>query len=104
MKVFNSISEFSDIKNPILTLGMFDGVPIGHQPIIKNLNQLANEIKGESILMTFERHPNVVCQKECKDLQLLKSLEEKVKSQQKYRVEKVIRHHITNVYSESSAD
>ena len=44
---------------------MFDGAHIGHQSILKQLNTIAEEIDGESILVTFNPHPRMVLQPNC---------------------------------------
>ena len=60
VKIYNSIEEFSPEFNVALTLGTFDGVHIGHQSILKQLNQDAKKIGGESVLLTFYPHPRHV--------------------------------------------
>ncbi len=42
---------------PVVTLGVFDGVHIGHQNVIQKTINLANDKNGESIILTFDRHP-----------------------------------------------
>jgi riboflavin kinase / FMN adenylyltransferase len=42
---------------PVVTLGMFDGVHLGHQKVIEKIVSLASKKKGESIVLTFDRHP-----------------------------------------------
>ncbi|MFQ5715112.1 MAG: bifunctional riboflavin kinase/FAD synthetase [Candidatus Scalinduaceae bacterium] len=42
---------------PVVTLGMFDGVHLGHQKVIEKIVSLANKKNGESIVLTFDRHP-----------------------------------------------
>lgn len=42
---------------PVLTLGNFDGVHLGHQAIFKQVVELARVIGGTSIAFTFEPHP-----------------------------------------------
>lgn len=76
MNVYQSVEEIKPIKRPVLTLGMFDGVHIGHQSILKQLNTIAKEIDGESVLITFNPHPRMVLQPNC-DLKFLTTLEEK---------------------------
>lgn len=44
-------------KNPVLTLGNFDGVHLGHQRIFQRVREKAKEIDGESIAYTFHPHP-----------------------------------------------
>jgi riboflavin kinase/FMN adenylyltransferase len=42
---------------PVVTLGVFDGVHLGHQKVIQETINLANKKNGESIILTFGRHP-----------------------------------------------
>jgi len=44
-------------RNPVLTLGNFDGVHLGHQKIFKELKEEARKMDGESIIFTFDPHP-----------------------------------------------
>ncbi|HPP06335.1 MAG TPA: FAD synthetase family protein, partial [Syntrophorhabdaceae bacterium] len=57
MKIFYSDSELEKFPNPVLTIGNYDGIHIGHREIIKKVLNLTKEIKGTSMLMTFEPHP-----------------------------------------------
>jgi len=78
MKVFDHISAAAGkIKNPVVTTGSFDGVHIGHKIIINRLNQIAAEIGGESVLITFHPHPRKVLYPEQNDLRLINTREEK---------------------------
>ncbi|HDH10629.1 MAG TPA: bifunctional riboflavin kinase/FAD synthetase, partial [Nitrospirae bacterium] len=42
---------------PVLTLGNFDGVHLGHQAIFRMLIEQAREKKGTSVVYTFVPHP-----------------------------------------------
>ena len=44
-------------KNPVVTLGNFDGVHLGHQKIFERLREEASKINGDAIVITFEPHP-----------------------------------------------
>ncbi len=44
-------------KNPVVTLGNFDGVHLGHQRIFKLLIERARQVEGTSVVYTFEPHP-----------------------------------------------
>ncbi|MFB0508387.1 MAG: bifunctional riboflavin kinase/FAD synthetase [Thermodesulfobacteriota bacterium] len=44
-------------RNPVLTLGNFDGVHLGHQKIFKSVKEEAQKIDGEAIVFTFDPHP-----------------------------------------------
>lgn len=78
MKVYHNMeSAAGKIKKAVVTTGSFDGVHIGHKVIINRLNQLAREINGESVLVTFSPHPRKVLYPEQQDLKLINSQEEK---------------------------
>ena len=42
---------------PVLTIGNFDGVHLGHQALFNLVKKRAAEIQGTSMVMTFEPHP-----------------------------------------------
>jgi len=56
MKVLRSEAEFSG-RTSVVALGMFDGVHIGHQKLIRTAVRLAREMNAQSIVCTFDRHP-----------------------------------------------
>ena len=41
----------------VAALGMFDGVHIGHQELIRNAVTLAKSMNARSVVCTFDRHP-----------------------------------------------
>lgn len=45
---------------PVATLGTFDGVHLGHQRVIGEAVKWAKEQGGESVVVTFDRHPRRV--------------------------------------------
>ncbi|MBF0317541.1 MAG: bifunctional riboflavin kinase/FAD synthetase [Nitrospirae bacterium] len=46
-------------KRPVLTVGNFDGVHMGHQKIFAEVVRHARDIDGTAIVMTFDPHPAV---------------------------------------------
>ncbi len=71
----NFIGELSE--NPLaLSIGMFDGVHLGHQSIIKKLNTISEEKNLKSAILTFWPHPRKIFNPN-DDLKLLNSIEEK---------------------------
>ena len=99
MEIYQSILDSKGIKNPVLTLGMYDGVHIGHQTIINQLNQIANDIDGESVLLTFNPHPRMVIQPNC-DLKFIYTLEEKEQALEKLGLDHLIIHPFTKQFSQ----
>ncbi|WP_129019671.1 bifunctional riboflavin kinase/FAD synthetase [Edaphocola flava] len=77
MSVFFATHDLPAFRNPVLTIGSFDGVHEGHQKIIKHVVDRAKSVGGESILLTFEPHPRKIIQPD-QPLGLLSSLEEKM--------------------------
>jgi riboflavin kinase/FMN adenylyltransferase len=58
MKVLHSIAELSQITAPIvLAFGVFDGVHLGHQEVIKRAQLYAKSQGAEMVLFTFSPHP-----------------------------------------------
>lgn len=60
-----------------LSIGIFDGVHIGHQSIIKKLNAIALKKNLESAILTFWPHPRTVFNPN-EDLKFLNTIEEKI--------------------------
>ncbi|MDY6915173.1 MAG: adenylyltransferase/cytidyltransferase family protein, partial [Candidatus Cloacimonadota bacterium] len=42
---------------PIVTMGTFDGVHLGHQKLLKELVEKAREKNGEAVVITYYHHP-----------------------------------------------
>ena len=99
MKVYQSIQDIKPIKRPVVTLGMFDGAHIGHQSILKKLNTIAQNIDGESVLITFNPHPRMVLQPNC-DLKFLNTLQEKEEILRQFELEHLIIQEFTKDFSQ----
>ena len=58
MRIIRGIKATTEkLPNPVLTLGNFDGVHVGHQAIFHKVVERAKEIAGTPIAFTFEPHP-----------------------------------------------
>jgi riboflavin kinase / FMN adenylyltransferase len=57
MKVFRSLHFQEQFRSPILTIGNYDGIHVGHRRIIELVKERAASIDGTSMLMTFDPHP-----------------------------------------------
>lgn len=62
--------------NTVLTIGNYDGMHIGHQKILSMVTKGAGEIKGTSMVITFDPHPMKVLAPE-KNMKLLTTPGEK---------------------------
>jgi riboflavin kinase / FMN adenylyltransferase len=76
MKVHQDLHTLPVFTRPVLTIGSFDGVHLGHRRIIQQL--INHALNGESILITFEPHPRLVINPGDKTLKLLNTLQEKI--------------------------
>ena len=58
MQVRQSLAEFTGPTEPvILAAGMFDGVHVGHQAVIRAALSAARELHGAAWVLTLEPHP-----------------------------------------------
>ncbi len=58
MELIENIDQIdSPYKNAVVTIGNFDGVHKGHQALLHQVMEMADEIDGTSVAMTFEPHP-----------------------------------------------
>ncbi len=57
MKIFESLNQIEKFPNPVLTIGNYDGIHIGHKSIIEKVRDKAGQINGTPMLMTFYPHP-----------------------------------------------
>lgn len=103
MRVFYGLDQFQGVNKPVFTTGTFDGVHVGHQKIIQQLNEKAQSIGGESVLFTFYPHPRMVIFPEQNDLKLLLTQDEKIKKLQDAGLQNLIIHPFTREFSKLSA-
>jgi riboflavin kinase/FMN adenylyltransferase len=61
VKVVRSAAELaSPWRRACLAIGMFDGVHLGHQQVIRQAVADAEHCEGTAVAVTFDRHPNAV--------------------------------------------
>lgn len=77
MRVFRGFEELPQFINAVATVGSFDGLHRGHLSLLESVVDLAREGSGESVVLTFDKHPRVVLGR-AEGLRLLTSLEEKI--------------------------
>ena len=60
MKIFSPEDLPLNLPSPVVTLGNFDGLHLGHQQLIRETQKLAQELSGTPMVVTFEPHPRLV--------------------------------------------
>ncbi len=78
MKIYHKLKDISNIKNPVASIGMFDGVHLGHKQIFEKLTNAAKDIGGESVAISFDTHPRMVLQHDAYKLKFINSYQEKI--------------------------
>lgn len=99
MKIFKNFDEIKDIPHPVLTIGTFDGVHIGHQKIINRLNEVAKKQGGESVVFTFFPHPRMVLFPDSHNLKLIQTQQEKLDKLERMGLQNIIIHPFTKAFS-----
>ncbi len=78
MQVHRNIQELPAFRNAVVTIGTFDGVHLGHRSIIRQMKTVAEQVDGETLIITFHPHPRRIVGKAAQPVQLLTSLPEKI--------------------------
>lgn len=103
MEIHKGIQQVPKINNPILTIGTFDGVHLGHQKILHRLSEEAKKSGGSSVLFTFYPHPRMVLFPENTDLKLIQTQEEKIKKLESAGLDHLIVEPFTKNFSRLTA-
>lgn len=58
MRVYRGLDEICrPFNRPVLTIGNFDGVHLGHQALFSRVVEIAGSVSGDAVAITFEPHP-----------------------------------------------
>lgn len=91
----------SPFRNPVVTLGNFDGVHLGHQRIFEQVKAEALKRGGESVVITFEPHPlKILSPENCPPL--LTPFNKKMMFLESTGVDKVLCLRFTSAFAELS--
>ena len=90
MMVFNDIAQVRNIPNAVVTIGTFDGVHIGHQAIFRKMRELAENIDGQTVVVTFSPHPRQVLNIDSSNLRFICTEEEKLKRIEQFGIDNVV--------------
>lgn len=60
MKIFHGTDNANILRGTVLTLGVFDGLHLGHQRIMQTVVESANATRAVPTVITFDPHPRAV--------------------------------------------
>jgi riboflavin kinase/FMN adenylyltransferase len=104
MRIVRGLKNYTErLPNPVLTLGNFDGVHLGHQAIFRKVAARAREIGGTGIAFTFEPHPLKVIAPERSPL-LLNTFHGKMKLLGASGIDVVICANFTRAFADQNPD
>lgn len=104
MKVYTNLDHLPDFIKPVfLTIGNFDGVHLGHQTILKSLQEGAAKELLHSCVITFSNHPSQVLRPN-HPIPLLTSKEHKLKLLQAIGIDHVLMLDFDLAFSQQSAE
>jgi riboflavin kinase/FMN adenylyltransferase len=101
VKLYTNLNTFK-ARRPVVTIGTFDGVHLGHQKVILRLQEFANQHSGETVVFTFHTHPRIVTSPNETNLRLLTTLKEKIELFGKYGIEHLIVYTFDKEFSDLS--
>jgi riboflavin kinase / FMN adenylyltransferase len=104
MKIYESIEAFQKPGKAIVSMGAFDGVHLGHQQLLQRLRAYAQEVGGETVMVTFWPHPSrVLTPFPLAPTRLLTTSEEKVSILENLGIDHLIKIQFTKSFSQLSA-
>ncbi len=105
MQVIFGITEIdsSFLNRPVVTLGTFDGVHLGHQLILRKVIEKAKKKRKKSVLVTYEPHPQWVVDPETAP-SVLTTLDEKLPYLERLGLDLTIVVNFDKDFSKTSAE
>ena len=103
MKIYQGLEAFEKVRKPVVTVGTFDGVHLGHSKIFARMKKLAEECGGETVVVTFHPHPRLVIHADSKDLKFINNRERKYKLIENYGIDHLVIIPFTIEFAKTSA-
>lgn len=90
---FENLKDFD--KQPVLSIGMFDGVHKGHIALLDELKQEAEKENTCSMVITFDNHPRQVIAENENEVRVLQTKEQRLERLRRSGVDYVVILHFT---------
>ena len=89
MKIFHGSENANILRPTVLTLGVFDGLHLGHQRIMQTVVERARAVEAHATAITFDPHPRAVLHPESAP-PLLQTLDQRLANLEVLGVEQTI--------------
>ena len=103
MRLFHGTENAAIARPTVLTLGVFDGLHLGHQLIMKTVVERAHAAGGVPTVITFEPHPRAVLHPESAP-PLLQTFDQKIEALGVMGIEQTIVIHFDRAFSQINAE
>ena len=103
MRLFHGTDNAEIQRQTVLTLGVFDGLHLGHQLIMKTVVERAREVGAIPTVITFDPHPRAVLHPESAP-PLLQTFDQKIEGFGVLGIEQTIVVRFTKAFSNISAE
>lgn len=90
MKVHYDLKQLPTFRNAVITTGAFDGVHTGHLQIIKRIKEIAQQVDGESIIITFHPHPRKIISSIPGEIKQLTCIDERIQLLEKAQIDHLV--------------
>ncbi len=104
MNIYHDLNDLKKIKHPVVTVGTFDGVHVGHQEIFHRMQEMAGQNGGETVVVTFHPHPRLVVHSDNRNLKFINTRERKYKLLEKSGIDNLIIIPFTQAFSRLSSE
>jgi riboflavin kinase/FMN adenylyltransferase len=103
MKIFHGTENANIMRPTVLTLGVFDGLHLGHQKIMRTVVERAKAANAVATAITFDPHPRAVLH-QASAPPLLQTLDQRLANFEVLGIEQAIVIHFDREFASQSAE
>lgn len=103
LKLSHTIHSFKTCKPTIATIGIFDGVHLGHKKILEKVIASSKNLNAESVVLTFFPHPRTVLQS-TEEMKQLNTIDEKIALMNELGIDNLVIHPFDKDFSRLTAE
>src|SRR6478672_9841433 len=103
MKIFHGTENANIMRPTVLTLGVFDGLHLGHQRIMQTVVERAKAVGAAATAITFDPHPRAVLHPETAP-PLLQTLDQRLANFEVLGIEQAIVIRFTKEFAGNNAE